>query len=434
MPRELHRARPACARAICASASCALRTSLAVDRHRSCRRARRPACDGRAVRVEVGDHHAAVRQAELRSLLVGECPRARCRSSRAPRGRARGSRASRRAPDSPGWRSRCLRRRRFLASTAVLMPISSPLALTSAPPELPTLMAASVWMKFSKVATPSWPRPVALTMPWVTVCDRPSGLPMASTTSPTCSWSERPSGHDRQLAQLDLQHRQVGVRIAPDDLASATRPSASCTLIWSAFGDHVVVGDDVAVVVDDHARAEAALHALPVARPDGRRTAVRVATGLHALGDHARGVDVDHGRRARAHRVGEELPPVAACRRRRRRRPRPPALAMAAAAGAGRGAVTGVARRRDRRPAQQRQQTAGRHSHDRQEAPAPDQPTIGPARNTALRSELCPSWSAAILAPGRHVYNAPLPGRSCSLERCRGQPGPEQAAGVSSRQ
>ncbi len=74
---------------------------------------------------------------------------------------------------------------RFFASTAVLMPTSSPLALMSAPPELPTLMGASVWMKFSNVATPSWPRPVALTMPWVTVCDSPTGLPMASTMSPT---------------------------------------------------------------------------------------------------------------------------------------------------------------------------------------------------------------------------------------------------------
>ncbi len=32
---------------------------------------------------------------------------------------------------------------------AVLMPISSPRMLTSAPPELPGLIAASVWMKSS---------------------------------------------------------------------------------------------------------------------------------------------------------------------------------------------------------------------------------------------------------------------------------------------
>ena len=57
--------------------------------------------------------------------------------------------------------------------TAVLMPTSSPRALTSAPPELPTLIAASVWMKSSKAVMPSWPRPVALTMPIVTVWLKP---------------------------------------------------------------------------------------------------------------------------------------------------------------------------------------------------------------------------------------------------------------------
>ncbi|MNE69065.1 hypothetical protein D3C80_1647660 [compost metagenome] len=35
------------------------------------------------------------------------------------------------------------------AKMAVLMPISSPFRLTNAPPELPRLIAASVWMKFS---------------------------------------------------------------------------------------------------------------------------------------------------------------------------------------------------------------------------------------------------------------------------------------------
>jgi hypothetical protein len=35
----------------------------------------------------------------------------------------------------------------LLEMMKVLMPTSSPCALTSAPPELPGLMAASVWMK-----------------------------------------------------------------------------------------------------------------------------------------------------------------------------------------------------------------------------------------------------------------------------------------------
>ena len=64
---------------------------------------------------------------------------------------------------------------------AELMPTSSPRRLTSAPPELPGLIEASVWMKSSK---PSGERPLlpsALTMPEVTVCPMPNGLPIAIT-------------------------------------------------------------------------------------------------------------------------------------------------------------------------------------------------------------------------------------------------------------
>ena len=40
-------------------------------------------------------------------------------------------------------------------SSTVMMPSSRPSVSTSAPPELPGLIAASVWMKFSKVLMPS---------------------------------------------------------------------------------------------------------------------------------------------------------------------------------------------------------------------------------------------------------------------------------------
>src|SRR6185295_2651794 len=43
-------------------------------------------------------------------------------------------------------------------------------------------------------------RPVALTMPIVTVWPTPSGLPIASTTSPICELSELPSGATGRLA------------------------------------------------------------------------------------------------------------------------------------------------------------------------------------------------------------------------------------------
>ena len=61
--------------------------------------------------------------------------------------------------------------------TAVLMPMTWPALLTSGPPELPGLMAASVWMRLRSVsadycvpleAVICRPRPE--TMPVVTVC------------------------------------------------------------------------------------------------------------------------------------------------------------------------------------------------------------------------------------------------------------------------
>jgi hypothetical protein len=52
-----------------------------------------------------------------------------------------------------------------LEKIAVLMPSRLPATSTSAPPELPGLIAASVWMKFSKVLMPSALRPSALMIP-----------------------------------------------------------------------------------------------------------------------------------------------------------------------------------------------------------------------------------------------------------------------------
>ena len=85
-----------------------------------------------------------------------------------------------------------------VVAMAVLMPMSSPSPLTSAPPELPELMAASVWMRPLRVEL-DWPAPPpcspetvmdrsrAETMPVVTVPSRPSGEPIATAMSPTCT-------------------------------------------------------------------------------------------------------------------------------------------------------------------------------------------------------------------------------------------------------
>ncbi len=64
---------------------------------------------------------------------------------------------------------------------AVLTPMSRPELSSSGPPELPGLMAASVWMTFLMVRRlTDWiSRPKALTTPQVKVWSRPKGLPMA---------------------------------------------------------------------------------------------------------------------------------------------------------------------------------------------------------------------------------------------------------------
>jgi len=83
---------------------------------------------------------------------------------------------------------------------ALLIPISLPVRLISAPPELPGLMAASVCSRLRKVnGRPSRPGTVisrsrAESTPTVTVCSCPKGLPMAMTVSPTIRSDEVPRG------------------------------------------------------------------------------------------------------------------------------------------------------------------------------------------------------------------------------------------------
>ena len=81
---------------------------------------------------------------------------------------------------------------------AVLIPMTAPVASTSAPPELPGLIGASVCTALM-TALVSLPSPAsrtgrssALTIPLVTVPARPSGEPMATTGSPTTTEREVP--------------------------------------------------------------------------------------------------------------------------------------------------------------------------------------------------------------------------------------------------
>jgi hypothetical protein len=109
---------------------------------------------------------------------------------------------------------------------AVLTPMTSPFMLSSGPPELPGLMAASVWMKCWNWPGAPWSmvRFLAEMMPAVTVCAKANGLPMASTQSPTCAVSELPILTGQRRAGVDLDHGEVGGFIDADD-ASGTAQS-----------------------------------------------------------------------------------------------------------------------------------------------------------------------------------------------------------------
>jgi hypothetical protein len=149
---------------------------------------------------------------------------------------------------------------------ATLMPTSSPLSFTRAPPELPGLIAASVWITgieiepepdvacwpgISKLNGPVPPslsssvpssgtaddaiwmlRSSALTIPSVTVFDRPSGAPIATTRSPTSSASTSPKSIGvRPLASTSLMTARSTIGSVPTTSALKMRPSAVVTSI-----------------------------------------------------------------------------------------------------------------------------------------------------------------------------------------------------------
>ena len=112
---------------------------------------------------------------------------------------------------------------------AELMPTSSPCMFTSAPPELPGLIEASVWMKSSSPSPiPVLPR--ALMMPDVTVFPRPKGLPIAMTKSPARTVSELPIGMSVSPSASTFS---TAISVAASEpMTSASRSSPSSRDIW----------------------------------------------------------------------------------------------------------------------------------------------------------------------------------------------------------
>ena len=74
------------------------------------------------------------------------------------------------------------------------MPTTSPYRLTNGPPELPGLMEQSTWIMLKGVPSTLMARSQLDTMPWLMEnVSSPSGLPMASTVSPTLTSALSPS-------------------------------------------------------------------------------------------------------------------------------------------------------------------------------------------------------------------------------------------------
>ena len=102
------------------------------------------------------------------------------------------------------------------------MPITSPSALSSGPPELPGLIAASVWMPPSilKFVSESIDRSVAETMPVESDWSWENGLPIAATGWPTSTWASSPR-------VTGCRSRPSGFTLSRATSANGSKPTTS---------------------------------------------------------------------------------------------------------------------------------------------------------------------------------------------------------------
>ena len=120
-----------------------------------------------------------------------------------------------------------------------------------------------------KLVSPSTVRLVAEITPIESDWFSPNGLPIAATGSPTAkarAVRER-HGHEVEAVGIDLDQGDVRVGVEADDLRRNAVAVAeldedllrllrrAAAVQAPAAGDHVGVGDDVAVLVDDEAGA-----------------------------------------------------------------------------------------------------------------------------------------------------------------------------------
>ncbi|MPN12349.1 hypothetical protein SDC9_159665 [bioreactor metagenome] len=120
---------------------------------------------------------------------------------------------------------------------ALLIPTTTPSAFTKAPPELPGLIAASVWISLNLRSPISMERFKALITPAVTLPlnSRPSGLPIAIAGSPRIRLSESPRAATGKPVASTLTTARSVAGSEPSTLPGMVRPSNKETTISWAF-------------------------------------------------------------------------------------------------------------------------------------------------------------------------------------------------------
>jgi hypothetical protein len=104
-------------------------------------------------------------------------------------------------------------------------------------------------------SSPGMARPVADTMPAVTLFSNVNGEPMASTHSPGRSFDGSPSRTTgRSLPSILMTATSVRLS-TPDDLRGVFAPVSRAHGDVIRIGDHVRIGEDVTIGADDEARA-----------------------------------------------------------------------------------------------------------------------------------------------------------------------------------
>ena len=163
-----------------------------------------------------------------------------------------------------------------------LMPSTRPRPSSSGPPELPWLIAASVWIApmVSKPVSDWIERSSAEMTPTESDCSSPNGLPIAATGAPTCRSSVEPSGSGRSVrpsgsifssatsAKGSKPLTSAGDLVAVGEAHEDLRGLADVGAL--AAGDDVGVGGDLAVAGDARSPSPGRRALLAAGLPRGR--------------------------------------------------------------------------------------------------------------------------------------------------------------------